>query len=601
MSQSWLPRGAVVLLAVALLIVLGFAIANPSWFGSDDDERPADRAFDKTLLDIGSTDGIRLSDDNSTSQSFTIPVPVDARLEDPVLTLRGRTQVAESSTIFLRVLVDGDSVHVGELPQGDHELNLDIVLSESAVEDGSVKVLVRTTGTLDERRCNITTELGALVVLDAEDTGIRGELDERTRTVRDVVAELDHHVTLVLPSAAEGRAWFETAARLGAFLTQEGHEVTFSEELPDEDDGGTPVLLGPAGDLEDLGWDATSDKGSVRVGERGDQSLLGVVDPRAEVVPTFLTTSAVTTADTGATDPRSEQVERPTGDQVTLEALGVDTSVQQITDRRSWRVPYSLGDLPGGGVPDSLRLGMLVPPTTDDARWLVEVRLNDELVDSLLLPGTGAQTVVAAIPAGRELVRNELVVTLIRDRDVGGCNVRQTSYDVQLLPGSDLTLGAGGTGFTAVPQAFAAGFDLILPSSDLLRPTAALARLVPTLAEFDGWRQQATYLWDGAPGDRPFFLFGDPPGGVAAPVSVSDGRVAAEGFDLSAFKNGLVVQSVRSGGTPGLVVTPVGTPGDDVPSYGTEVARLVTDGGGFVVSGTGQVVSAPAVRAEDDG
>ena len=84
-------------------------------------------------------------------------------------------------------------------------------------------------------------------------------------------------------------------------------------------------------------------------------------------------------------------------------------------------------------------------------------------------------------------------------------------------------------------------------------------------------------------------------------VSVSDGRVAAEGFDLSAFKNGLVVQSVRSGGTPGLVVTPVGTPGDDVPSYGTEVARLVTDGGGFVVSGTGQVVSAPAVRAEDDG
>ena len=130
----------------------------------------------------------------------------------------------------------------------------------------------------------------------------------------------------------------------------------------------------------------------------------------------------------------------------------MDTSVQQITDRRSWRVPYSLGDLPGGGVPDSLRLGMLVPPTTDDARWLVEVRLNDELVDSLLLPGTGAQTVVAAIPAGRELVRNELVVTLIRDRDVGGCNVRQTSYDVQLLPGSDLTLGAGGTGFTAVPR-----------------------------------------------------------------------------------------------------------------------------------------------------
>ncbi|AWB92333.1 hypothetical protein [Aeromicrobium chenweiae] len=598
MDRSWVPKGALALLGVAVLLVAAFAIANPSWFGSDDDKRAADRAFDKTLRDIGSTDGLRLSDDNATTQTFTVPVPIDSRVERPVLALRGRTEVAESSTIFLRALVNGESVYVKELPQGEHKLDVDIGLPESTVEDGEVKVQVRTTGSLDQRRCNLTTELGALVVLDAR-TRIKGELDERTHTVRDAVAELDHHVTVVLPTEAKSTAWFETAARLSAFLTQQGHEVSYTEDLPDEDDGGTPVLVGPADALDDLGWNATGDKGSIRVGERGDQTLLGVVDPSPDVVPAFLTTSAVTTADTGSSAPRSEQLERATGDQVTLEALGADTSVQQIIDRRSWRVPYALSDLPGGGVPTSVRLRMLVPPTTEDARWLVQVRLNDELVDSLLLPDVGRQTVVAKIPGGRELVRNELVVTLVRDRDVGGCNVRQTPYDVQLLPESALTIGTDGAGFTAVPRAFAAGFDVLVPSSSLKDPTTALAQLVPTLAEFDGWRQQPTYRWDGTPGDRAYFALGSPPTGVTAPVTVRDGRLSAKGFDLSAFKDGLVVQCVTSGRTQGLVVTPVGRPGDVVPDYGRESARLVTaGGGGFVVSGAGRVVSAPAVRAE---
>lgn len=602
MSRTWVPWGAVALLVVAVLVVAGFAVVNPSWFGRDGDGHSEARAYDKSLLDIGSTDGIRLSDDNATSQSFTVPVPLDSRLEDPVLTLRGRTEVAASSTIFLRVLVNGDSLYVRELPHGDHPLDVDIDLPQATVDEGLVEVRVRTTGSLDQRRCNLTTELGALVVLEAGRTRLHGELDERAYTVRDAVAELDHRVTVVLPSAADDREWFETAARLASFLTQQGHDVSYAVELPDEDAGATPVLVGPADALEDLGWEATGDQGSVRVGTRGDQSLLGVVEADADVVPTFLTTSAVTTADTSTSAPRTEAVERPTGDRITLAALGADTSVQQITDRRSWRVPYSLADLPGGGVPSDLRLQMLVPPTTDDARWLVQVTLNDELVDSLVLPDVGRQTVVADIPAGRELVRNELVVTLVRDRDVGGCNVRQTPYDVQLMPESALTVGADGAGFTAVPGEFADGFDVVLPPGGLDDPTATLAGLVPTLAEFDGWRQQATYRWDGTPGDRPFLLLGSAPSTVAAPVTVDDGRVRAQGFDLSAFKDGLVVQCVTSGRTPGLAVTPVGRPGDVVPAYGREQARLVADGGGgFVVSGTGRVVSAPAVRAEGRG
>lgn len=595
--RAWVPLGALTLLVVAALVVVGFLVARPPWFR---DDVPSDREFAKTLLDIGKVNGIRLSDDNATSQSFTLPVPVDSRLERPVLNLRGTTQVAEASTVFLRVLVDGQSVYVDELPAGDNALQADIGLPDSVVKDGEVRVQVRTTGSLDPQRCNLNNELGALVVLDPNGTRVYGELADRLHTVRDLVANLDRNVTLVLDQTAEGPEWFATAARLAAFLTQQGRDVAYSQEA--DDDQSSQILLGTADGLDDRGWDSVGGQGSVQVGEQDETPVLGVVKPTADVVPTFLTASPVTTADGIGTDPTRVLLQQNQGRSITLAALGVDTSIQQLTDRRSWRVPYSLADLPGGALPSSLRLRMMVPPITGDARWLIEVRLNDELVDSRRLPGTGRQSFVAALPAQRQLVRNELVVTLIRERDLGGCNVRQTTYDVQLLPESSLEVGGTGTGFTAVPAQFSGGFDVILPASALADPTLNLARLVPTLAEFSGWRQNAAFVWDGAPSGRPFLLVGEPPAGVSVPVKVAGGRISAPGFDLTAFKQGIVAQCATAGRARGLVLTVIGDPGDIVPAYGREPARLVgTRGGGFVVSPTGRVVSEPNVRAESGG
>ncbi|WP_127783391.1 hypothetical protein [Rhodococcus sp. X156] len=459
--RTWLPIGALVFLLVAALVVGGVALLRPAWFTQDEeDDVPVDRAFSASLLDIGETNGIRLSDDTTTSQSFTVPVPVDSRVDDLVLNLRGHTQVAEASTDFLRVLVDGEAVYVDQLEAGEHALDADIDLPESLAEDGSLTVQVRTTGSLDQRFCNITTELGALVVLDPDRTRVRGTLDEPLRTVRDVVAGINHEVTLVLPPGARSREWYETAARLGAFLTQQGRVVSYSAQVPDGGDGeggrGTPVLLGPPDVLATLDWVAGTDDGSVRVGERADEATLGVVEPAADVVPTFLTTSTVTTADAGSTAPRTVRLERSGAGPVTLDSLGVDTSVQQITDRRSWRIPYSLADLPGGAVPTSFGLAMLIPATTADARWLVEVRLNDELVASSSL-SAGRQSAVAPLPASAQRVRNEVVVTLIRDRDLGGCNVRQTSYDVQLLKQSSLALGGTAPASRPCPRSTPAG------------------------------------------------------------------------------------------------------------------------------------------------
>lgn len=606
--RHWFPRGALVFFALVAVLVFLLVLLRPSWFGRDDDSQTSTSGttFEQDLAGLGQPQGISLSDDNATSSSFTMAVPRDSRLHNATLTLAGRTQSSEPGTVFLRVLVDGTSQYVGQLADGEEHLDVDVPVPDDALDDGSIKVQVRLTGSLDQQRCNIDQSLGALVVLDGDKTRLHGSLDDRLHSVRDLVAGLEHDVTLdlALPtSGADAQAWFETAAQLGVALTQEGHEVSYADVTDDlSGDDGSHVLVGPADAVADLGWDADGDAtGSVQVGEVDDVAHLAVTEPSADVVPTFLATDAVTTADAEATSPRSLEVEQLGGNRVSLASLGANTDVQQLTSSRSWRVPYSLADLPGGAVPRAVRLGFQVPAASADTRWVAQVQLNGRLVASPELDGPGQQQVTVALPAGQELLRNQLTVTLLRDRDLGGCQVRQTTYAVQLLPESSLVLGGRGAGFTGIPATFADGFDLDLPASSTDSPAETLTSVVPTLAEFSGWQQVADTSWDGTPGDRPFLAFGPVPDGVRAPVTLADGRLAGAGFDLQAFDDGLVVErATTSAGVTGLVVTATGdTAGAVVPAYGREVARVVaTAGGGFVVTESGRVVSVPPTRAE---
>ena len=605
--RHWFPRGVVIFFGLVIALVVALALLRPSWLGRDDDETStAGNTFVQDLAGLGRPDGISLSDDNATSTSFTVAVPRDSTIHAAELTLVGRTQASSAGTVFLRVLVDGDSQYVEELEHGEHDLDVDVPVPDDALADGSVRVQVRLTGGLDQQQCNLDETLGALVVLDAAKTRLHGPLDDPLHTVRDLVAGLEHDVTLdlALPrSVKDPQQWLETAAQLGVALTQEGHAVSFADVTDGLSGGdGSHVLVGPADAVADLGWEPVSGgDGTVAVGTVEDVAHLAVIAPSADVVPTFLATDAVTTADGPATSPESLQVDRPAGDEVSLASIGANTDVQQLTGSSSWRVPFSLADLPGGSVPTAVRLAFQVPTVTDDARWLVQVQLNGRQIASPVLSGSGTQRVTVAIPAGQELVRNQLAVTLIRDRDLGGCDVQTPTYDVQLLPESALVLGGSGAGFTAVPGDFSAGFDLDIPASSTDAPAATLAGLVPTLAEFSGWQQVADFAWDGTPGSRPFLAFGPVPAGVTVPVTVADGRLTGAGFDLQSFTDGLVVQHVSPpASTSGLVVTPVGDAADVVlPAFGREVARVVaTDGGGFVVDGSGRVVGVPSTRSE---
>lgn len=126
--RHWIPRGALVFLALAAALVLVFVLIRPDWLTGDSDQAPTRLRFDKTLADIGAVDGIRLSDDNATSQTVAFSLPIDARVEHPYLSLVGTTTVSDDSTIFLRVLADGQSVFVRQLSSGEDDLDEEIEL-----------------------------------------------------------------------------------------------------------------------------------------------------------------------------------------------------------------------------------------------------------------------------------------------------------------------------------------------------------------------------------------------------------------------------------------------------------------------------------------
>ncbi len=604
-ERRWVPRGALVFFAITVLLVSVFVIARPDWFGGSDATNAPELTYSKSLADLGHPDGVRLSDDNATFWSTRAALPVDSHLNDVRLELSGRTQAAASSSVFLRVLVDGTSVYVAELESGDHALEADIALPERLIEDGSITVQVRLTGSLEQRLCNLDDDLGALVSLDAEGSRIRGRLDRRLHTVRDVLSALNSQVTVGLAIPGGDKTWYETAARVGVALTQQGRHVAYQNVAVRDERAGSHILLGSADHLTELGWSPAdhSEVGGLRVGYIGDSAVLAVVEPSSTSSPLpldiFLTTDAVTTADAATNEPRIDQAEQLPGDAVSLSALSMDSSVQQITGERSWRTSYSIADLPRGRVPNEVRLDLLVPVVADEDRWFVQVTLNGQLLEIVRLPGDDAvHRFTARIPEGIERLRNDLAVRLLDNRDFGGCNVRPPSYQVQLLPTSNLRLGGSGAGFTAVPSEFAAGFAVYLPTSSTDDSPASLVALVPTLAEFSGWRQQADFVWDGAPGTGPFLLLGEPPAELEVAVHIADGRLVAAGFDLQTFQDGLVIQRAASGSARGLVVTAKGIPPVGMPAYGRENTRLVTGvGDGLVVSDSGRILTAPLVRA----
>ena len=603
------PRSAWLILGAALVILLAFLVARPAWFTHDADDMsldvPADRHFTKTLAGSGHVDGVWLTDD-SPSTSYLVTLPADSTRDETRLHLTGSSQIPGNSTVFLSVSMDGQQVYKKELPTGEKDIDAYVTVPDQIADDGQVRIQVRADGTRHDETCTTDHSAGMQIHLDPA-TVVEAALAEPIHTVRDAVVSWDRRLTVVLADQAD--QWRTTAAQLGMALTREGHQVRFADTLPAADVDNA-ILVGPYATLSDRdGWSPSPESGAdtadgTAVGTIDGTAVVAVTVPDGSLISRYLTGQAVTTADFVGGDPRAVAATPLTGDQVALAALGADMSVGQITETRRWRIGYSLADLPGGRLPQSVRVEMQLPASPSDLTWILNAELNGHLVGSVPLNPT-AGTVTIALPPQDALLENALTLSVERDRDLGGCDVRVTSYPIQLQPGSALQLGdETGAGFTALPRGLAPGFAVYAPGPDGIDVIQQLNAIVPTTTKFVPAQYNPDFLWSGQPSPgEPFILIGQSPD-VNPLVRIQDGRITsgpnASALDIPSFDNGILVQTVTStSGAPGLMIQYIGDIGTtQLPGFGTESALVVTPQDSFAINGDGTIAPSEPPRQD---
>ncbi|UPW07273.1 hypothetical protein M1C59_14380 [Gordonia terrae] len=598
------PRSAWIILGIAIVILLVFVIARPTWFTEDADDKsldvPADHHYSKSLSGAGYSDGVWLTDD-SPSTTFSVTFPADSPRDQTRLWMRGTTQVAQDSVVFLTVRMDGQQVYKAELQRGDNPLDTVVEVPDGIAADGQVRVQVQVQGTLDDQVCTPDHSAGMQVHLDPT-TVLEAALSEPIHTVRDAVTSWDRDLTVVVGSTDD--QWRTTAAQLGIALTRIGHRVTFVDTLGDAS-ADNAIFLGPPQEVTELGWTEPDDSGeeSLQLGSVNGTPVVAVLRPDGDNLSRFLTEPPVTTADARGNTPAVVTASTPGGGEVSLGALGADTSVTQIAEDHSWRARYSLADLPGGRLPQSVRVALTLPASPDDLTWILNTRLNDRLVDSRRLDPSAPPPVIA-LPASAQLLDNTLTLSVQRDRDLGGCDVRVTSYPIQLNENAALALGdTPGAGFTGVPRALSRGFDVYSPNSTGDNAIAQLNATVPLLADFTPAGYVPEFRWGAAPRPRePFILIGSTPD-VNPLVRIVDGRLVAgaetSATDLTVPDTGIVVQTATTAtGNSGLMIQYTGDPGTlTLPDFGQESAQVVTAQGSLVIDDEGRTPPTEPTRA----
>ncbi|MFI5717901.1 hypothetical protein [Nocardia sp. NPDC051750] len=599
------PRSAWWILGFALVVLLAFVVVRPAWFTRDFDDNslhvPAERHFTETLAGLGYPDGTWLTD-GSPSLSFPVTLPVDSTREQTRLRLRGSTQVAQDSTVFLVVEMNGRQVYKSELARGDNGLDVLVDVPEHLAEDGQLRVRVRAEGTLNNQVCVNDSSAGMQVHLSPE-TVVEAALEEPIHTIRDAVAAWDRRLTVLLADRSD--IWRTTAAQLGVALTRAGYEVEFTDRLP-ESDVHSLLMVGPSPRLTELtGWDAGDTTGNgIGLGTVSDTAVLGVIEPDGGPAADFLTDPVSITADSAGSAPRALAPPPVSGDQVSLEALGADMSVAQIAESHRWRAGYSLADLPGGRLPRAVRVALQLPASPDDLTWVLNVDLNGQLLDSRRLDRNAAEVVIP-LSAEAQRLDNQLTLTVQRDRDLGGCDVRITSYPIQLTGASAVELGdEPAPGFTGLPRELAGGFSVYVPEAPDAEVVNLLNATVPVLSEFVPAQYSPAFFWNSQPEPgKPFVLIGQSPE-VDPPVNVREGRLVAgpgePALDISSFDNGIVVERATGrSGAAGLVIQPVGDIGPvPLPAFGPENAQVVTAQGSFVVNVDGSVAATGTGRTD---
>ena len=540
--------GVIALASVATLFVSGQLNAGQGEFGlfvrqvfdrltTAQAALGRDDQYEVSLADAGHEDGLIVSGYPSYA-SATLPLVRDQKSRSVRLVLNGRQDVSNEAVTALRVTVNGRRVLERVLAPGQRDFNWVFDLSEQLNGSTEARIGVQLAGDVSAAVCHSDRSMGAVLSL-SPDSGLEIELEGPLTSVRDVLALSPRHLVIAMD---EGDAWFEIATRLGARLNRNGYAV----EMMDLGDAQAAVEAGLEGVILAGSRETLQRAGFQPVGEgapagaslwrRAGATMVAVTDPERIDTIRFLTSELSTIARGVSVDPvQFLSVQGPAV--LTFDALGVDTSVQQVSDRREWRLDYELANAPAGRVADGIGLDFRLPDGPSGVTTVAHVALNGQLIDSRRLASSGQVRYRVDLPTEAQGLTNEIAIALQRQREDGGCEISQQRYPVQLASESALLFEDAGRarGFTALPELFAQGLEVRLPDMMggpqrlvMARTTAeALALFAPAETGLS-YRFVRTDNGRSEPVERPFLAINTVPDNVQSPLRVYADRVVLQ-------------------------------------------------------------------------
>ncbi|MCC5994960.1 MAG: hypothetical protein JJU18_01150 [Oceanicaulis sp.] len=495
--------------------------------------------------------------------SVTLPLVRDQAPRAVRLVLTGEQDVGPDTVTALQVTVNGRRVMERRLTPGLRNFNWVFDLTSELEGASSARVAFQLTGDLPEDLCHNERSMGAMVSFSAQ-SGIEVDLDGPLTSVRDVMALTPRRVTIAMD---EGEHWFELAVRLGARLARNGYRIemvdlaTAAAQVRPDTRG--LILAASPEALRRAGFTPVRERAPAGAGlyRRAGATMVALMDAERFETVNFLTSEMASIARSDVIDAVLFEDMSEDAAMTPLSAFGADTSVQNIANSRTWRMEYSLSDLPGGRLPEAVALDLRLPVGPDGFTNLVHTFLNGEMIDSRRLQDGMENRFAIGLPPHLHSMTNQLTVTLQRHRDTGGCEISQQRFPVQLSAESGLMMarGAGAEGFTALPPVFSDGLLVRLPD-DMDAPNRligarvtaeAIARFVPRRAPLS-FEFETVDNGESGHINRPFLAVNNLPANAETPLRVyadrlvMDSRAYAADADVRALSDLALLQMSRA-------------------------------------------------------
>ncbi len=512
------------------------------------------------LADLGFPDGVAL-EGLGTARELFFPLPRGADITGATLALRLESRAIFEGRRGLEVVANGRSLLARPLPAGGGAVAVDLPLTpeDLARGNGFLRVTLKLVGALTEDRCLDQRLAGErLDVLPGTGLTLAWRGAEGL-PVGEMLRLLPHDVTVVTPAGPLQPG--EAAAALAAAhaLAGTGRRVAFAAAPP-----------------ATRGADGTWIRGLVTIQRGGEGARIAVVEAAGAPALAIAGAESEAAARLLGTAWREAAIGRevavqaaapvPRGRAVPLAALRGDLAAQDVVERGSWTLDFSLRDLPAGTRPTGLSLDLAAAQDGRGERPSAVALLNEAIIASASLGGETPARLRASIPDGLVGLDNRLRVIVQRRPSGGDCAQLPVGLPAQILPSSTLLLAdtaAAPADFHDLSPRFREAVRLLLPAAPSAGDLAPLLSVLRGQVAPGAAISVAVGLGEAPTG--PFIaLAGEAPGWLRpTPLRFDRGRVTLadrEGrtlFDITGGGPGVAAQLVAtSGGTPGLWLRP---------------------------------------------